>query len=181
MLRLVPDAVQVTDGKISPWGGGNEIMLPRPWLGKEGGKKGGRVSTGLTILDVVVVENGEGDTNCIDVAGSRPILLQHRIPKPTAITTPTLESPNYKSSPGDFPKNIYRTKQLFAARINQSAVAGVDLCTIYFNVADQQDKLKFFSYSLTFPLSSTTEGESEEEAREDSYKSRIARSVIQES
>ncbi|KAK8967108.1 hypothetical protein KSP40_PGU022065 [Platanthera guangdongensis] len=73
------------------------------------------------------------------------------------------------------------TKQLFAARINQSAVAGVDLCTIYFNVADQQDKLKFFSYSLTFPLSSTTEGESEEEAREDSYKSRIARSVIQES
>ncbi|KAK8938566.1 ABC transporter G family member 10 [Platanthera zijinensis] len=57
-----------------------------------------------------------------------------------------------------FSKNIFRSKQLVAARMIQSAVAGAGLGAIFFNVADHQAKLGFFAFSLTFLLSSTTEG-----------------------
>lgn len=63
-----------------------------------------------------------------------------------------------------FSSNIYRTKQLFAARIIQALLAGFVLGTIFMNAANNPHRIKFqtqigfFAYSLTFLLSSTTEG-----------------------
>ncbi|KAJ4726420.1 ABC transporter-like protein [Melia azedarach] len=59
--------------------------------------------------------------------------------------------------------NIFRTKQLFATRVIQALVAGLVLGTIYLNVGDTgqvalQTRIGFFAFSLTFLLSSTTEG-----------------------
>ncbi|KAE9585151.1 putative phosphonate-transporting ATPase [Lupinus albus] len=60
--------------------------------------------------------------------------------------------------------NIFRTKQLFSARVIQALVAGFVLGTIFLNVGSKQDKVAlqtrigFFAFSLTFLLSSTTEG-----------------------
>ncbi|GMJ05297.1 ATP-binding cassette G10 [Hibiscus trionum] len=63
-----------------------------------------------------------------------------------------------------FCSNIFRTKQLFATRVIQALVAGFVLGTIYFNVgkdkgrAALQTRTGFFAFTLTFLLSSTTEG-----------------------
>lgn len=63
-----------------------------------------------------------------------------------------------------FCRNIFRTKQLFATRIIQALVAGFILGTIFMNVGNAQGpvalqtRLGFFAFSLTFLLSSTTEG-----------------------
>lgn len=64
-----------------------------------------------------------------------------------------------------FCRNIFRTKQLFATRIIQALVAGFILGTIFMNVGNApqgqvalQTRLGFFAFSLTFLLSSTTEG-----------------------
>ncbi|KAF1880940.1 hypothetical protein Lal_00022970 [Lupinus albus] len=60
--------------------------------------------------------------------------------------------------------NIFRTKQLFAARVIQALVAGFILGTIFLNVGNKQDQVAlharsgFFAFSLTFLLSSSTEG-----------------------
>ncbi|KAA0063039.1 ABC transporter G family member 10 [Cucumis melo var. makuwa] len=63
-----------------------------------------------------------------------------------------------------FFKNTFRTKQLFATRVIQALVAGVVLGTIFFKTGNNngrtalQTRLGFFAFSLTFLLSSTTEG-----------------------
>lgn len=64
-----------------------------------------------------------------------------------------------------FCKNIFRTKQLFATRVIQALVAGFILGTIFMNVGNNaqgkvslQTRLGFFAFSLTFLLSSMTEG-----------------------
>ncbi|KAK3426933.1 hypothetical protein EUGRSUZ_F03258 [Eucalyptus grandis] len=63
-----------------------------------------------------------------------------------------------------FCRNIFRTKQLFATRVIQALVAGFVLGTIFLNVGDNlgevalQTRLGFFAFSLTFLLSSSTEG-----------------------
>ncbi|KAL5151507.1 ABC transporter G family member 10 [Glycine soja] len=60
--------------------------------------------------------------------------------------------------------NIFRTKQLFVTRVMQALVAGFILGSIFFNVGSQQSHVAlqtrsgFFAFSLTFLLSSTTEG-----------------------
>ncbi|KAJ3704157.1 hypothetical protein LUZ61_007862 [Rhynchospora tenuis] len=57
-----------------------------------------------------------------------------------------------------FFKNVLRTRQLFVARMVQSILAGIGLGTIFLNVMNIQARLGFFAFSLTFLLSSTTEG-----------------------
>ncbi|KAK4771195.1 hypothetical protein SAY87_031727 [Trapa incisa] len=63
-----------------------------------------------------------------------------------------------------FFNNIFRTKQLFATRVIQALVAGFVLGTIFLNAGSDvgplalQTRLGFFAFSLTFLLSSTTEG-----------------------
>ncbi|PON98421.1 ABC transporter-like [Trema orientale] len=63
-----------------------------------------------------------------------------------------------------FCRNIFRTKQLFATRVVQALVAGLILGTIFLNVGSKQGKVYlqaktgFFAFSLTFLLSSSTEG-----------------------
>ncbi|KAK6230703.1 hypothetical protein QUC31_002221 [Theobroma cacao] len=63
-----------------------------------------------------------------------------------------------------FCSNIFRTKQLFATRVIQALVAGFVLGTIYFNVGNDKGRIAlqtqtgFFAFTLTFLLSSTTEG-----------------------
>ncbi|XP_043701397.1 ABC transporter G family member 10 [Telopea speciosissima] len=63
-----------------------------------------------------------------------------------------------------FCNNIFRTKQLFAARTIQALVAGIVLGTIFVNVSNKsgqitlQTRLGFFAFTLTFLLSTTTEG-----------------------
>lgn len=63
-----------------------------------------------------------------------------------------------------FCSNIFRTKQLFATRVIQALVAGFVLGSIFFHVGTKlgplalQTRLGFFAFSLTFLLSSTTEG-----------------------
>lgn len=65
---------------------------------------------------------------------------------------------------GRFCKNIFRTKQLFATRIIQALVAGFILGSIFMNVDNNlgqvalQTRLGFFAFSLTFLLSTMTEG-----------------------
>ncbi|MQL70289.1 hypothetical protein Taro_002609 [Colocasia esculenta] len=54
--------------------------------------------------------------------------------------------------------NILRTNQLFAAKMIQSLVAGLGLGSIFMNVGDVQARVGFFAFTLTFLLSSTTEG-----------------------
>lgn len=60
--------------------------------------------------------------------------------------------------------NIFRTKQLFVTRVIQALVAGFVLGTIFFNVGNRkgqvalQTRSGFFAFSLTFLLSSITEG-----------------------
>lgn len=60
--------------------------------------------------------------------------------------------------------NIFRTNQLFATRVIQALVAGFVLGTIYLKVGNDtgqvalQTRIGFFAFSLTFLLSSTTEG-----------------------
>ncbi|MBA0557236.1 hypothetical protein Golob_014315 [Gossypium lobatum] len=63
-----------------------------------------------------------------------------------------------------FSNNIYRTKQLFIARTIQALAAGIVLGTIFMNAGNDsmrsklQTQIGFFAFSLTFLLSSTTEG-----------------------
>ncbi|KAG6637188.1 hypothetical protein I3843_11G158100 [Carya illinoinensis] len=63
-----------------------------------------------------------------------------------------------------FCSNIFRTKQLFATRVIQALVAGFVLGTIFLKVGNEQGRVAlqarigFFAFSLTFLLSSTTEG-----------------------
>ncbi|KAL1350054.1 hypothetical protein HN51_026509 [Arachis hypogaea] len=63
-----------------------------------------------------------------------------------------------------FCSNIFRTKQLFLTRVIQALVAGFILGTIFLNTGNKQGQLAlqtrsgFFAFSLTFLLSSTTEG-----------------------
>ncbi|KAJ4981849.1 hypothetical protein NE237_032686 [Protea cynaroides] len=63
-----------------------------------------------------------------------------------------------------FCNNIFRTKQLFAARTIQALVAGFVLGTIFMNVSNNsswvtlQTRMGFFAFTLTFLLSTTTEG-----------------------
>ncbi|KAL2245474.1 ABC transporter G family member 10 [Sesamum indicum] len=63
-----------------------------------------------------------------------------------------------------FSKNIFRTKELFATRVAQALLVGSILGTVYMNVSDDQTtaslqtRLGFFAFSLSFLLSSTTEG-----------------------
>eukprot|EP00258_Populus_trichocarpa_P021268 XP_024437287.1 ABC transporter G family member 10 [Populus trichocarpa] len=63
-----------------------------------------------------------------------------------------------------FCSNIFRTKQLFVARVIQALVAGLILGTIFLNVGKKtgqvalQTRIGFFAFSLTFLLSSSTEG-----------------------
>ncbi|KAL3508750.1 hypothetical protein ACH5RR_028151 [Cinchona calisaya] len=63
-----------------------------------------------------------------------------------------------------FCKNIFRTKQLFATRVIQVLAAGFIIGTIFMNVRNDQSEpalqtqLGFFAFSLTFLLSSITEG-----------------------
>ncbi|KAG8056207.1 hypothetical protein GUJ93_ZPchr0001g29694 [Zizania palustris] len=57
-----------------------------------------------------------------------------------------------------FVKTVLRTPQLFAARMVQSAVAGAFLGSIFVGATDLQTRLGFFAFTLTFLLSSTTEG-----------------------
>ncbi|KAL2496467.1 ABC transporter G family member 10 [Forsythia ovata] len=63
-----------------------------------------------------------------------------------------------------FCKNIFRTKELFATRVIQALLVGFILGTIYMNVTNNigkialQTRLGFFAFSLSFLLSSTTEG-----------------------
>ncbi|KAF3677182.1 ABC transporter G family member 10 [Capsicum annuum] len=65
---------------------------------------------------------------------------------------------------GRFCKNIFRTKQLFATRIIQALAAGFILGSIFMNVDNNlgqvalQTRLGFFAFSLTFLLSTMTEG-----------------------
>ncbi|CAM8890971.1 unnamed protein product [Rhodiola kirilowii] len=64
-----------------------------------------------------------------------------------------------------FCSNIFRTKQLFAAKTLQALIVGVVLGTIFMNAckgSDGRPKLRtqigFFAFTLTFLLSATTEG-----------------------
>lgn len=63
-----------------------------------------------------------------------------------------------------FSKNIRRTKELFATRVIQSVLVGCILGSVYMDVKDDQGeaalqtRLGFFAFSLSFLLSSTTEG-----------------------
>ncbi|XP_024531172.1 ABC transporter G family member 8 [Selaginella moellendorffii] len=60
-----------------------------------------------------------------------------------------------------FSKNIIRTRQLFAARTLQAAVAGLGLGSIFLRLSHNkggiQERYGFFAFTLTFLLSSTTE------------------------
>ncbi|KAK3033413.1 hypothetical protein RJ639_032386 [Escallonia herrerae] len=62
-----------------------------------------------------------------------------------------------------FSKNIFRTKQLFAARISQAVLVGFLLGTIFMNANNDHKRFRmqtligFFAFNLTFLLSSTTE------------------------
>ncbi|KAK9088854.1 hypothetical protein Scep_027936 [Stephania cephalantha] len=63
-----------------------------------------------------------------------------------------------------FCSNIFRTKQLCAARMIQAVVAGLVLGTIFMNVNNDQrrvalqTRIGFFAFTLTFLLSTTNEG-----------------------
>ncbi|KAI3856455.1 hypothetical protein MKW98_008907 [Papaver atlanticum] len=64
-----------------------------------------------------------------------------------------------------FCNNIFRTKQLFAARMLQAVLAGFVLGTIFMNANNDsskqvtlQTRVGFFAFTLTFLLSTTTEG-----------------------
>ncbi|KAJ3670902.1 hypothetical protein LUZ60_008328 [Juncus effusus] len=57
-----------------------------------------------------------------------------------------------------FCKNVVRTRQLFVARMLQSLIAGTLLGTVFMNVSNLQARVGFFAFSLTFLLSSMTEG-----------------------
>ncbi|XP_010924121.1 ABC transporter G family member 10-like [Elaeis guineensis] len=57
-----------------------------------------------------------------------------------------------------FFRNVVRTRQLIAGRMIQSVAAGFGLGTIFMNVTNLQARVGFFAFSLTFLLSSTTEG-----------------------
>lgn len=57
-----------------------------------------------------------------------------------------------------FFKNVIRTKQLSSARMLQCAAAGLALGTIFMNVDNVRTRVGFFAITLTFLLSSTTEG-----------------------
>lgn len=62
-----------------------------------------------------------------------------------------------------FSNNVFRSKQLFAARTVQALLAGIVLGTIFINVfvnpkrMKVQNQIGFFAFSLTFLMSSTTE------------------------
>ncbi|XP_051152163.1 ABC transporter G family member 10 [Andrographis paniculata] len=63
-----------------------------------------------------------------------------------------------------FCKNIFRTKELFATKAIQSILVGSILGTVYIKLNDNhgqvalQTRLGFFAFTLSFLLSSTTEG-----------------------
>lgn len=54
--------------------------------------------------------------------------------------------------------NIYRTKDLFAVRTAQAMGAGICLGSIFYSGSDPGERMGLFAFSLTFLLSSSTEG-----------------------
>lgn len=91
---------------------------------------------------------------------------------PMTFVTEKISPPSYANSRYEeviilgerFSKNILRAKELFLTRVVQSVIVGSILGTVYMNVNDnrgkvsQQTRLGFFAFSLSFLLSSTTEG-----------------------
>ncbi|KAL3821242.1 hypothetical protein ACJIZ3_007147 [Penstemon smallii] len=108
-------------------------------------------------------------TNSLHVQTSETFNGSHfRLPNSNIIQT---KCPTYVNSHFNevlilgerFFKNIFRTKELFATRVIQAVLVGTILGTVYMNVKDeskvtQQTRLGFFAFSLSFLLSSTTEG-----------------------
>lgn len=88
----------------------------------------------------------------------------HNIPKKHNLSYPNSPFEEISILGRRFFKNIFRTKQLFITRILQALVTGSILGTIFINTANNQDRLTlqtrigFFAFSLTFLLSSSTEG-----------------------
>lgn len=92
---------------------------------------------------------------------SNPLELYHRLVIPEE--KKQIQYPNSRCRETSilterFFKNILRTRQLFTARLIQSAIAGIGLGTVFMNVHNLQARVGFFAFSLTFLLSSTTEG-----------------------
>ncbi|KAJ4729674.1 ABC transporter-like [Melia azedarach] len=121
----------------------------------------------IEMTEAMVIDTEESEIEDTDIEGE----FEHT--RKTPVLVNVAETKKYYSNPPikevmilvqRFSSNICRTKQLFAARILQSLLAGIVLGTIFMNANNDPTRLKlqtqigFFAFSLTFLLSSTTEG-----------------------
>ncbi|KAL2331369.1 hypothetical protein Fmac_018950 [Flemingia macrophylla] len=123
----------------------------------------------LDVMESMVIHTSESGDNQfllkdIENQGPKTRMQCSKVVKEKALT--------YSNSPMEeisilgqrFCSNIFRTNQLFVTRVIQALVAGFVLGSIFFDVGNQQSHVAlqtrsgFFAFSLTFLLSSTTEG-----------------------
>ncbi|KAK0590612.1 hypothetical protein LWI29_029416 [Acer saccharum] len=110
----------------------------------------------IEATQALVINTGESETEGSDLEEEYEHIRKNREEATIHYSNPTIKEILILVQ--RFSNNICRTKQLFAARILQSILAGVVLGTIFMNATKLQTQIGFFAFSLTFLLSSTTEG-----------------------
>ncbi|XP_052206728.1 ABC transporter G family member 10 [Diospyros lotus] len=109
-----------------------------------------------------LVHEEEGEEK--DHNHKRSNFQSNNIEEKVFITYPNSRLEEVRILGGRFCKNVFRTKQLFTTRGLQALVAGSVLGSIFMNVGNNQGpvalqtRIGFFAFTLTFLLSSTTEG-----------------------
>lgn len=112
-------------------------------------------------IDIIQVSSDNNNNTEVQARKQNPIPVYNTNPNPT-FTNSQIEEILILGE--RFSKNIFRAKELFATRVLQSLLVGSILGTVYMNVSHNQGKvslqtrLGFFAFSLSFLLSSTTEG-----------------------
>ncbi|KAF7822646.1 ABC transporter G family member 10 [Senna tora] len=123
----------------------------------------------LDVLESLVIQTTESVNNQFLLRDKEEQVCKARMQYSMNVKEKALQYPN---SPMEeililgerFCCNIFRTKQLFLTRVIQALVAGFVLGTIFLNVGSRkgqvalQTRSGFFAFTLTFLLSSTTEG-----------------------
>ncbi|KAK7272575.1 hypothetical protein RJT34_29259 [Clitoria ternatea] len=124
----------------------------------------------LDVMDSLVIHTAESENNLFLLGDTENQNHKMRMQQYSKLVKE--KAFKYSNSPMEeililgkrFCCNIFRTKQLFVTRVIQALVAGFVLGTIFLNVGSKQSHVVlqtrsgFFAFSLTFLLSSTTEG-----------------------
>ncbi|XP_028795485.1 ABC transporter G family member 10-like [Neltuma alba] len=169
ILQLVDHLVLLSDGFVMHNGSLNLLEARLKLAGHHIPHHVNVLEFALDVMGCLVIQTSESRNNQLLLRDREEQVCKMRMPCSLYVREKAVQYPN---SPVEeililgqrFCCNIFRTKQLFVTRVIQALVAGFILGTIFFNVGNREGQVAlqtrsgFFAFSLTFLLSSTTEG-----------------------